>query len=135
MTPIESAIQRLKVATAVADERDRCYVQSNDISRILREICRLQNLEVQVVKEKNRLIDRIHPEIGCCVIYVNPQGAQHMALVLAVWGSRDDICQPALNLCYTSVDESHKGIFGRSIMYATNIVHQSMQSSPGNFWL
>ena len=85
------------------------------------------------VKDK-QLSDRIHPEVGCCVVFVSSQGVPHMSLVLTVWGSRDDICQPALNLCYISADESHRGIFGRSIMYATSIVHQSMQSTSSNFW-
>lgn len=77
---------------------------------------------------------RIHPEIGCNVVYVSSLGVPHAALVQAVWGGPEAPDQPALNLAYVSIDTEMKDFNGRALFRVSSVVHKSLQSAPGNYW-
>lgn len=169
MNPLSAATLRLAAAAAVADERDRCDAKATDIRMVLRELARLQELnldaepvqamtdrtrqdlesgeeELVAVKVNDEWVDvtaysqevvaspRVHPDVGCSVIYVSPQGVPHAALVTEVWGFREAPDQPAINLCYVSVMPEHRDVWGRRVVYVTSVVHESMQSAGRNCW-
>lgn len=72
-------------------------------------------------------------KVGDHVIYVDPKGAEHDALVQIVWSDTD--ASKCINLVYVSDNLAEKDSYGRQIKHATSIQHKScMQGVPGNYW-
>jgi hypothetical protein len=77
-------------------------------------------------------------EIGDAVIFVDPYGREHNAIVTTTFQGGghpgDDGPRPAVNLVYVSSDDSQTDQYGRQIARNTSVVHQSNQSAHGMFW-
>jgi hypothetical protein len=69
--------------------------------------------------------------VGSRVIYTDPVGREHDALVTADWGNTPT---GSINLVYVSDDEASTDQYGRQIERKTSVVHKESQAAPGNFW-
>ena len=67
-------------------------------------------------------------KVGEVVKFVTPNREILDALVTAVWS---DTC---VNVVYVSTDEKEQDSCGRQTKHSTSMVHQSVQTAPGNFW-
>lgn len=68
------------------------------------------------------------PNIGDVVIWHDPYGNPHNALVQAVWS-------PAcINIVLVSYDDSKQDTYGRQIEHQTSQVHKSLQPVHGYYW-
>lgn len=69
------------------------------------------------------------------VIYVDPKGERHAALVTAWWGEGADHPagrhEPSCNVAYVNGD--HDSV-GKPVASASSVVHKSLQSAHGNYW-
>lgn len=72
------------------------------------------------------------PKIGDAVVFVDPVGVKHSAVVTAVWPQYGN--PPGLNLVYASDDEAKSDTYGRQIERSTSVVHESKQAAHGMFW-
>lgn len=72
------------------------------------------------------------------VIYVDPKGKPHTALVTIWWNDvstyRSDQGEPGCNVVYVSDDQQKSDPYGRQIERATSVVHKMKQPAPGNYW-
>jgi len=75
------------------------------------------------------------------IIYVDPKGVAHSALVTAWWNGNQTITdyvsasgEPGCNLVYVSGDPERKDSCGRQIERNTSVVHKSKQPAHGNYW-
>lgn len=68
--------------------------------------------------------------IGQTVVYVDPHGEEHDALVVNTFGPGAS----AINVAFVSGDDHRQDGFGRQIERQSSVVHQSMQSAHGNYW-
>jgi len=87
------------------------------------------------------------------IIYVDPQGVRHAAIVTSWWGAEGagskgegtygskppDPYQgaagdPGCNLVYVSGDTAKTDPYGRQLERATSVVHKSKQPAHGNYW-
>lgn len=71
------------------------------------------------------------PKVGDPVVFVDPVGTEHNAIVIACWGEGDT---PSLNLMYADPDEAKTDSYGRQIARGTSVVHQTNQSAHGKYW-
>lgn len=69
------------------------------------------------------------PELGRSVIFVDPKGKQHDALVTAVWSDE------MINLVYVSSDENRKDTFGRQTEHATSVHYKAGWQAHGNYFM
>ena len=67
-------------------------------------------------------------KIGDNVVYHDPGGSPHNAVVNAVWSP------PMVNLVYVSSDESRTDVYGRQIERATSCTHKSKTQVHGMYW-
>lgn len=77
--------------------------------------------------------------VGDNVVFVDPVGKEHSALVTAVWGAPhgmvgDDGPKPSINVVFVTGDESQTDRYGRQIARNTSVVHASNQQAHGMFW-
>lgn len=70
-------------------------------------------------------------EIGDAVVYVDPAGYEHEALITAIHGGGE---KPSLNLVFVVVDENSEDQYGRQINRATSVPERENQAANGNFW-
>ncbi len=70
-------------------------------------------------------------KVGQAVVYVDPRGVRHDAILTAVWDSGPT---PSVNLVYVSDDPARNDTYGRQIERSTSVVNQSLQSAHGNYW-
>lgn len=88
---------------------------------------------------------REQPHVGDVVIFTDPRGVDHNALVTAVWGEvthfpqegedvYDPGTMPCLNAVWVDGDEAKQDPYGRQIDRETSIVHVSWQPAYGNYW-
>lgn len=66
-------------------------------------------------------------QIGQAVIFTDPVGQDHLALVTNDFGG-------SINVAYVSGDTARTDTFGRQLERATSVPHQSTQTAPGDFW-
>lgn len=71
------------------------------------------------------------PQVGDPVVFVDPKGTEHNAIVIANWGTGDT---PSLNVMYADPDETKRDSYGRQIARSTSVVHESNQAAHGMFW-
>ena len=67
-------------------------------------------------------------ELGGLVIFHDPEGNPHEALVTTVW------TPTMINLVYVSSDENRKDTYGRQIERATSVQHVSLTQVHGYYW-
>lgn len=67
-------------------------------------------------------------QVGQSVVYVDPVGKRHAALVTEVW------TPTCINLVFVSSDENRKDTFGRQIERSTSLMHMSVVPVHGNYW-
>lgn len=101
------------------------------------------------MSQQNRTYDH-----NSSVVYVDPQGRPHSAIITAWWGTQSagtkeehdvygapnhayisETGEPGCNLVYLSGDRTKTDPYGRQIERATSVVHKSKQAAPGNYWL
>lgn len=68
-------------------------------------------------------------KVGDIVVYVDPTGKQHKALVTAWWGA--DCC----NLVYVAGDEEKRDTYGRQIERETSVSRKSENWPHGNYFM
>ena len=71
------------------------------------------------------------PQVGDHVVYADPKGHEHNAIVTANWGTGDT---PSLNVVFVDPDETKTDSYGRQIARNTSVVHQSNQAAHGMYW-
>lgn len=69
-----------------------------------------------------------NPEVGDYVVYYNPVGKPHSALITAVWGPT------MVNVVYISSDGSRTDGYGRQMERATSLGHKSTSQVHGQYW-
>lgn len=68
-------------------------------------------------------------KVGDHVVYHDPKGQPHNALVTAAWSP---IC---INIVFVNDDESMTDPYGRQLApRVTSLMHGSVQSAHGNYW-
>lgn len=68
-------------------------------------------------------------KLGQSVIYVDPVGNDHPALVTAVWS------ETCVNLVFVSGDPAREDTYGRQIERETSVTHASVQGQAhGRYW-
>jgi hypothetical protein len=75
------------------------------------------------------------------IVYVDPLGKPHSALVTVWWTGTQDVPtyrsesgEPGCNLVYVSGDETKRDPYGRQLERSTSVVHKSKQPAHGNYW-
>lgn len=68
------------------------------------------------------------PRMGEAVVYVDPVGVAHPALVTQPWGST------CVNLIFVTTDASRRDSWGNQIERQSSCVHASVQPAHGNYW-
>jgi hypothetical protein len=68
------------------------------------------------------------PQFGEAVVYVDPVGVAHPALITQPWG---DTC---VNLVFVSKDDAKHDSYGRQLERSTSLMHQSVVPVHGNYW-
>lgn len=68
------------------------------------------------------------PQMGEPVVYVDPVGVQHPALITNPWGPT------YVNLVYVSKDRARTDSYGQQIERQSSCVHASVQPVHGNYW-
>lgn len=68
------------------------------------------------------------PLVGEPVVYVDPVGVAHPALVTAPWGPT------CINLVYVSKDDSRRDSYGRQLERAPSCSHATVVPVHGNYW-
>lgn len=74
-----------------------------------------------------------HERVGQSVIFVDPTGKKHTAVVTADWSTKT-FPVGALNVVYVSDDPTKGDTYGRQIERATSVPHKDNQSAFGYFW-
>jgi hypothetical protein len=69
---------------------------------------------------------------GSHVIWHDPYGRPHDALVTNVWGPVDS--KPSINVVIVNMDEDQTDTYGQKIARETSVVHKDNQSAHGRFW-
>lgn len=73
-------------------------------------------------------------QIGEAVIYCDSLQREHEAIVTNVFGGREGVYEPSVNVVYTSPDESKTDTYGRQLERDTSVMHRSSQQAPGRWW-
>lgn len=71
--------------------------------------------------------------VGAHVIYVDPVGGQHQALVTAIWGDPKDA--PLVNVVYVDSDPNRQDSYGRQISRTTSLCHRSASNVHGMYYM
>jgi len=69
--------------------------------------------------------------IADAVLFVDPHGQEHDALVTAVHGTDE---YPSINLVFGTLDDALTDQYGRQISRYTSVVHRSKQAAHGMYW-
>lgn len=67
-------------------------------------------------------------KVGQAVVFADPTGREHAALVTAVWGNA------CINVVFVTMEEGQTDTFGQKIQRFTSVMHKSVQQAHGNFW-
>lgn len=81
------------------------------------------------------MLDNGFPEVRDAVIFTDPKGKDHAALVTATWGQPDKGKAVAVNLVYVSDEENRRDECGRQLMRSSSVCHVStMGIAHGYYW-
>ncbi|MGR9441686.1 hypothetical protein [Rhizobium leguminosarum] len=79
--------------------------------------------------QANNVADREGwPRHGQQVIFVDPRGVQHPALVTAAWGPR------CVNVVFVDLEDGQRDNYGQKLKRFTSVMHKSVQEAHGNYW-
>jgi hypothetical protein len=68
------------------------------------------------------------PKLGESVIYCDPRGVDHDALITAVWS------ETCVNVIFVSGDETKKDSYGRQIERQTSVIRGNPDWVHGSYW-
>lgn len=75
---------------------------------------------------------------GDAVVYVDPKGRAHMALVTANHGAKqwdkETGFYPSINIVYVDLSEGARDSYGQQLVRQSSVVHESVQQAHGNYW-
>jgi hypothetical protein len=71
-------------------------------------------------------------KIGQHVIWHNPFGKPHDALITNIWGDPDKF--PSINVVVVNLEEGQSDSYGQKIQRETSVVYKNEQSAHGRFW-
>lgn len=74
------------------------------------------------------VVNRREPKYGDHVIYVDPLGIMHDALVTAPW------TPTCINVVFVTKDQARNDSYGRQIERSTSLTHMGMTEVWGNYW-
>lgn len=74
---------------------------------------------------------REKPQVGERVVYHDPKGVAHDALLTTVWS---DDQYPLVNVVIVSSDVTRQDGYGRQIERVTSLNHASKMPVHGNYW-
>ena len=72
--------------------------------------------------------------VGGHVIFVDPVGVPHDALVTAVWGDPAE-CVPCINIVLVHDDAAMHDSYGRQIARHTSLCHRSVNPAHGMYYM
>jgi hypothetical protein len=76
--------------------------------------------------------------VGDSVVYFDPVGKPHPALVTAVWGSGEGAVtegnEPSINVVFVDPNDCKTDSYGRQTSRETSLVHKARQAAHGRFW-
>jgi hypothetical protein len=70
-------------------------------------------------------------KVGDVVIYHDPTGKAHNALLTATWGESDT---GTFNLVYVSSDENEQDPYGRQTKRESSVSHKTNNQAWGRYW-
>ena len=75
-------------------------------------------------------------QIGDPIVFVDPVGDSHNAVVTTLFDNNDPerYPNPSVNLVYVSKDANETDQYGRQIKRNTSVVHKSNQFAHGMYW-
>lgn len=73
-----------------------------------------------------------HEAVGSHVVYTDPVGKRHPALITAVWGP--ELGVNVINVVYVIDDETRNDPYGRQIERATSVSPKNEHSAHGRFY-
>lgn len=73
-------------------------------------------------------------QVGEAVVFIDPRGQAHAALLTAVWGKCDPNNMPAVNLAFVSGDAARTDSYGRQIERYTSVPHRTRTEVHGLYW-
>ena len=77
-------------------------------------------------------------DVSASVVYVDPKGVKHSALVTIWWTGVNayysDSKEPGCNLLWVTDDALKQDTYGSQVERATSVVHKSFQPAHGNYW-
>jgi hypothetical protein len=68
------------------------------------------------------------PRMGEHVVYVDPVGVRHDALVTQPWGPT------CCNLIFVTNDEARRDSYGQQIERQSSCIHKGLSPVHGNYW-
>lgn len=77
---------------------------------------------------RGQMSEQRTPKMGEAIVYVDPTGQAHPALVTQPWGPT------CVNLVYVTRDGSKRDPYGQQLERATSFPHQSQIPVHGNYW-
>jgi hypothetical protein len=97
---------------------------------VKKEVIELNDHTVRVDTPKPEVRAATQKDIGTHVIFADPTGKQHDALILAAWGPH------CINVVYVVDDPNQKDNYGRKTYKgATSVMHGNYQEAHGYYWL
>lgn len=67
-------------------------------------------------------------QVSQAVVFVDPTGEHHAALVTAVWGP------DCVNIVFVTQEEGQTDTYGQKIQRYTSVMHRKLQQAHGNYW-
>lgn len=99
---------------------------SETIGCHIHEVC-----EHDTTRKEVRTMSERQPKVGQHVVYHDPKGIAHDALVTAVWSQLPIGC---VNLVIVNDNEAQTDQYGRQIMRTTSQTHRDYIKVHGNYW-
>lgn len=73
-------------------------------------------------------------KVGDAVVFTDPDGIEHGALLANVFDNGGEVADPTVNVVYVSGDSSKSDNYGRQIERASSVVHHSRSTVLGYTW-
>ncbi len=74
------------------------------------------------------------PKVGDAVVFHDPVGLAHNAIITAAWDQPTSIAQPCVNLVFVSSDADKQDSYGRQTERRTSVGHKDTYAVHGNYW-
>ena len=96
------------------------------LAKVISSACQILNLRTEGGEES--MESKRMPEVGEAVVFVDPVGVAHSALVTAAWS------EDCINVVFVSGDLDKRDSYGRQIERQTSIMHAAIVPVHGNYW-